>query len=517
MVALAVSADGLLTPEANRTQKRPVVVFQGGIHAGEIDGKDAGFRYLRELLEGKAAPGLLHKLTAVFVPVFNVDGHERFEKNNRPNQNGPEEMGYRVTSQNLNLNRDYAKVDAPEMEAMLKLLLAWDPILYVDLHVTDGAQFEHDVSVMVHPSLVGPEKLRAQGKALNDRVVKGLAAKGHLPLDFYPSFIDEADPRSGFAQSVPPPRFSNGYWSVRNRLGVLVETHSWRPYGHRVATTQDTLAELLSAAAEHGGDWRRAAEEADAADQKRLGSDLILAWKPSSKSRTIDYRGYAYSRTPSEVSGGNWLRYDVSKPEIWKVPLFEELQPELTAHVPKAGFIVPAGYAERVADHLRKHGLAFRKLEHPPARLEVWAFRASQVKLADKSFEGRQGAAISGAWKKETVPLTPGAIFIPVAQPSLPLLMNLLEPSAVDSLGSWGFFNVAFEPREYMEPYVAEEEARKMLAKSPALKKEFEARLASDPAFAKDPKARLNFFYQRHPAYDVRLNLYPVYKVDAPL
>ena len=85
----------------------------------------------------------------VFVPVFNVDGHERFGRNNRPNQLGPEEMGWRVTAQNLNLNRDYVKADAPEMQAMLRLLNEWDPIVYVDLHVTDGAKFQHDVSVNV--------------------------------------------------------------------------------------------------------------------------------------------------------------------------------------------------------------------------------------------------------------------------------------------------------------------------------------------------------------------------------
>ena len=96
----------------------------------------------------------------MFVPVFNVDGHERFGRWNRPNQVGPEEMGWRTTAQNLNLNRDYVKADAPEMQAMLRLLNEWDPILYVDLHVTDGAQFEHDVSYTVAPTLAGDDDLR---------------------------------------------------------------------------------------------------------------------------------------------------------------------------------------------------------------------------------------------------------------------------------------------------------------------------------------------------------------------
>jgi murein tripeptide amidase MpaA len=130
MLALVASADGTLTPAANVKKARPVLFFQGGIHAGEIDGKDAGFWLLREVLAGKALPGVLRQVTAVFVPVVNVDGHERFGPNNRPNQVGPEEMGWRVTAQNLNMNRDYAKADAPEMVALLKLLHAWDPLVY---------------------------------------------------------------------------------------------------------------------------------------------------------------------------------------------------------------------------------------------------------------------------------------------------------------------------------------------------------------------------------------------------
>src|SRR4051812_25371852 len=176
MLALAVSADGMLDPESVKVNKRPVVMFQGGIHAGEIDGKDAGFAVIRELLDGSAAKkdkslkDALGKVTLLFVPVFNIDGHERFGKWNRPNQVGPEEMGWRTTAQNLNLNRDYTKADAPEMQAMLKLLDAWDPAVYLDLHVTDGAQFQHEVSVLIDPTRNAPAPLVKIGEALRKEV-----------------------------------------------------------------------------------------------------------------------------------------------------------------------------------------------------------------------------------------------------------------------------------------------------------------------------------------------------------
>ena len=160
MQALVVSRSGTLSADAAFARKLPVVLMQGGIHAGEIDGKDAGFLALREILDGRAAKKTLDKLVWIFVPVFNVDGHERFKAWNRPNQRGPEEMGWRATAQNFNLNRDYVKADAPEMRAMLSLMNAWDPIALVDLHVTDGAKFEHDISINVEPVYSGDPELR---------------------------------------------------------------------------------------------------------------------------------------------------------------------------------------------------------------------------------------------------------------------------------------------------------------------------------------------------------------------
>src|SRR5215472_8818396 len=208
MLALVASSDGAFDALSARRKGRPVVLLQGGIHAGEIDGKDAGFWLLRELLENKAAPGALSKVTVVFVPVFNVDGHERFGPYNRPNQNGPKEMGWRVTAQNLNLNRDYAKADAPEMVAMLKLMDEWDPILLADLHVTNGAQFQPDVAVLFEPIEWGAEPLREKARQARDELFRKLESQGHQPLSFYPALLKEDEPGSGFAKAGLPPRFA---------------------------------------------------------------------------------------------------------------------------------------------------------------------------------------------------------------------------------------------------------------------------------------------------------------------
>ena len=124
---------------------KPVVLVQAGIHSGEIDGKDAGMMLLRDIaLRGKDR--LLDKADLVFVPIFNADGHERTSIYSRPNQRGPRVQGWRTNAQNFNLNRDYLKADSPEMRAMIGLIRRFDPVLYVDLHVTDGTDYQYDIT-----------------------------------------------------------------------------------------------------------------------------------------------------------------------------------------------------------------------------------------------------------------------------------------------------------------------------------------------------------------------------------
>lgn len=514
MMAMAVSRAGALDAAAAKAKGLPVMLVQGGIHAGEIDGKDAGFLALRQVLEGKAAKGTLDRQVLLFVPVFNVDGHERFGRWNRPNQRGPEQMGWRTTAQNYNLNRDYMKADAPEMQQMLALLNEWDPLAYIDLHVTDGAKFEHDVSIQVEPVHAGDPALQIAGTQLRDAVMASLRKQGSLPLAFYPSFAVDDDPSSGFVDGVAPPRFSTGYFLQRNRFGMLVETHSWKDYPTRVRITRNTIIALLEQLASHGKEWQALAAAADARSAALAGQPVVLNYAASPRVRQIEFRGYRYTRTPSDISGALMTHYDETKPQIWHLPLRDEIIPSLTIAAPAAGYVVPAAHARWMAEKLRQQGLQFRVLDKPLARQSFEVFRASKASPSASSFEGHQPMALEGNWSREERELGAGALFVPIAQPWARLVMGLLEPQAPDSLAAWGEFNNAFEQKEYMEAYVAEDVAREQLAADPGLAAEFAARLRDDPAFAASPGARLQFFARRHASWDERFNLYPVLRTD---
>ena len=517
MLALVASADGVLDAAVARRAQRPVVLMQGGIHAGEIDGKDAGLLALREMLEGKVAKNVLSGVTFVFVPVFNVDGHERFGRWNRPNQVGPQEMGWRTNAQNLNLNRDYVKAEAPETQAMLRLMNEWDPILFADLHVTDGAKFEHDVSYTVSPTLAGDDELRGAGVALRDELMQRARAWGSAPVDFYPSFVRDDDPASGFAVGVGPRRFSQQYWAAHNRLAVLVETHSWKDYPTRVRITHETVIAMLQMAARDGRKWLDVARGADQRAAQIGGSNVALTYENTPHVKMIDFRGYAYRREPSAISGAVLTRYDDRRPQIWHIPLLDEVRPGVTVAAPRGGYIVPAAYAQWLGEKLAVHGIEFRKLSQPLEAASTETFRATKVTVKPATFEGRSDISVDGGWQAEPRDIPAGSLFVPIAQARSLVAMTLLEPKDPDSLVSWGFFNAAFERKEYMEAYVAEEVAEQLLKKDPALQQEFTKRLEQDPEFARDPAARLDFFYRRSPSWDERYDLYPVYRVAEPL
>ena len=513
MKALVASTSGALTSEQAQRRGLPVVLIQGGIHAGEIDGKDAGFLALREVLEGRAANGALDRLVWVFVPVFNVDGHERFGAWNRPNQRGPKEMGWRTTAQNYNLNRDYLKADTPEMQAMLQLVQRWDPLVTVDLHATNGAQFEHDISIQVEPVHAGDAGLRTAGLALRTGVIDDLAKQGSLPLPYYPSFVVQDDPTSGFEDGVPPPRFSHGYFLLRNRIAMLVETHSWKEYPVRVRITRNTVMSVLEHVARDGASWLTTAKQADIAAASLGSRQEPLTYVAAPAARTVEFRGYAYTRTTSDVSGALMTRYDETTPQVWKVPLKDDIRPGIVIEAPGAGYLVPAAEAAWVAAVLKTHGVEYRLLGKP-WQGDAQVFRATKSSFGSASVETHQRLTVEGDWTRESRATPAGALFVPIAQPRARLVMALLEPKAPDSLLAWGRFNNAFERKEYMEDYVAEAVAREML-RDPAVKAEFERRLREDTAFAQSPAARLEFFYRRHPSWDERYQLYPVLRVDA--
>jgi hypothetical protein len=354
-------------------------------------------------------------------------------------------------------------------------------------------------------------------------------------LPFYPDLVETDDPASGFHLTVYSPRFSTGYFACRNRFTVLVETHSWKNYATRVRVTRNTIVALTELVLAHGTKWLDEVHRADANAKQLAGKDVALdyaaAWRepegrlgaadddasgvgPDPNTSMIEFRGYAYKRSASQISGEPVTVYDPKTPQIWRVPFHKNTAPSLIVKAPHSGYIVTAGHAREIGDKLTLHGIAFETLSAARRDVDVACFRATHCEFAAAPYEGRMRVQLHGGWREEPQDIPSGSLFVPLGQPLARLVMALLEPQAPDSFAAWGFFNSWFEQKEYVEPYVAEMIARDLLKSDANLAAEFRNKLAKDPAFAGDPKARREFFHRRHASWDQRFNLYPVYRLE---
>jgi hypothetical protein len=242
---LIVDKDGDFSAEKTHKRGKAIVFVQAGIHSGEIDGKDAGLILIREMAITREREELLDHVTLVFIPIYNVDGHEHVAPYNRVNQDGPENAGFRANATFLNLNRDYMKADAPETRAWLSLWNRWSPDFFVDCHVTNGADYPYVVTYLMEVFENADPGVAAWSRDdFAPRLETGMRASG-FPLMHFVDFRDPHDPKSGIRTWASTPRFSTGYVALANRPALLVETHMLKDYATRVRGTHAILRHTL--------------------------------------------------------------------------------------------------------------------------------------------------------------------------------------------------------------------------------------------------------------------------------
>lgn len=512
MRAVIVSKEGVTTPEAAHATGKPVVFIQAAIHPGENEGKDVLMALVRDLTVSGKHADLVDEAVLVLVPIFNIDGHERFGPHHRINQNGPEAMGWRATAQNLNLNRDYTKLDAPEMQAWMRLWQAWNPHLLIDMHNTNGADYQYAMTWAFETAANIEAPLAAWQRRAFEGVLKPALERQGWPIHNYISLKDPTNLRSGLVEGASGPRFSVGYAAAVNRPGLLLETHMLKDFRTRVAVNEALLLELLRTLGREGASLQAAIADADAR-RFATGETVPLAFGLAETTEDIDFLGYADTRTDSAISGASWVRYDPSKPETLRVPVQRTVT--ITADAPApAAYVVPPQWAG-VVERLRMHGIAMTQVA-TETRVEAGRYRFGKVAWAPRPFEGRH-AIIELEQTLDTgeQAIPSGSWLVSMDQPKARLAALLLEPASPDSFLRWGFFDAIFEEKEYAEPRVMEAMAREMMAKDPALKAAFEAKLAANAAFAADPRQRLRFFYERTPYFDSEFSRYPVLRLDA--
>ncbi len=489
-----------------------IVLIQACIHPGEPDGKDAGMMLLRDIAVLNKFPELLEKVSILFIPIFSPDGHERFGPYNRINQNGPKEMGWRTNAQNLNLNRDFVKADAPEMRSWLKMFNEWLPEFTLDCHTTDGADYVYPLTYGMEIYGNTEENLTAWMKDKYLMYVKEKMEKKNMPMFPYIAFRQWFDPRSGLNSWTSAAMLCQGYASSRNRASLLIETHMLKDYKTRVFATYELLKESLVLMNMESENLKNIIAKVDEETEKGelLKKEFPVAFETAKDSIIVTLKGKEYTVEKSDLSGGDWIKY-TGKEKDWEIPFFNKQIPLFTTKLPQA-YIVPPEYDE-IIKCLHLHDIKFSTLDHE-TDIEVESYKFDNVKFNASPFEGRQRLQnfdMSAIKEKRKYPA--GSVIIPLKQKNARLIAYMFEPRCRDSFLQWGFFNAVFEQKEYGETYVMEKVAREMVQKNPKLLDELEAKKKTDDNFAKNHWEILNWFYKQSDWKDVKMNVYPIGRI----
>ena len=509
---LVIAGNEEFTPEKAKKSDKAIILIQNGIHSGEIEGKDACMLLLRDMLVTKEKFHLLKNLVLLIIPVFNVDGHERLSSFNRPNQNGPLTMGWRTTSHNLNLNRDYLKAGSPEMKAWLKLFSDWLPDFMIDNHTTNGADYQYHITYGLerHENISHHLSGWISDKYL-PHIIKGVEKDGFLTAPYIE--LNGEKLSDGITNFPLLPRFSTGYCAVQNRICLLVETHSLKPFNNRVFSTKSIMYHTLTYINKNFHELislNRKTDNHTVNYYYTKGKVLPVDFEDTGDYEKFSFKGFKSYEEESEITGNKVLRYS-DIPIVFDVPLFNKTRIKYAVSVPKA-YLIPKEFSHLV-EIMKLHGIKYTALASS-IKIMVDRYKFINDQFAPRPYEGKQQVTFDVIPFSEKVMVSKNTFVIRTNQRTLRVIANLLEPMAPDSFIRWGFFNSLFERKEYAEAYVIEPIAKQMLNDDSKLKEEFHAKLTSDENFKNNPSERLDFFYRNSSYFDKAEKVYPIMRVN---
>jgi hypothetical protein len=423
-IPLVIVADPPLATagEAARSGKL-VVLAMGNIHAGEVDGKEALLMLMRDLALATDRPLLKH-LVLLFVPNFNADGGDRMAKTNRPHQNGPPEVGIRANAQGFDLNRDYVKLESPEVRALVRLLGEWDPAMVIDTHTTNGSY--HNFAI----TFDGPRHPACDGRLVDftrDMLLPDVATRlkkhdGYLS-GYYGNF---AGGRKVWESYPAQPRFGTQYVGLRNRIGILCESYVYAPYKERVLASRDFVLSCFEYAADNRDALRKVLKNA-AVPRARVA----LRHKEVPLGKEITIVG---------IEGGKTV--PPGKTKEFMVTYLGKCEPTLEVARPLA-YVVPAEYKTAI-ETLGRHGIVVEELKRETeAAVEV--YRIDKVTMSAGTFQGHKLATVEAKARNEKRKLPAGAALVRTDQLLGNLAAFLLEPQSEDGLCTWNFFDAGLK------------------------------------------------------------------------
>lgn len=484
------------------------ILINNGIHPGEPDGIDASMMLMKDLASGKLKIPGIEKLFVGVIPIYNIGGSLNRNSTSRVNQNGPEEYGFRGNAKNYDLNRDFIKADTKNTKTFAEIFHFFDPDIFIDNHVSNGADYQYILThLFTQHNKLGGEAGEFLHKTMRPWIENDLAKKNYLITPYVNVF--NRVPDSGFQQFFDSPRYSTGYSTLFNTLGLMVETHMLKPYDQRVRGTY----ELMVSALHFGAKFDQ--EIHSMRNQERIvpkNKEYPIQWKvDTTASRWISFHGYEGNFIKSEVTGLNRLKYDRSKPFTKPVKYFDQFMPSRTVKIPSA-YIIPKS-EWKVLERLKMNRIEIETIPRDTA-ISVEVYTIDDYKTYKTPYEGHYPHYNTTVkTRKESIHLSKGDFLVKTDQKGYRYILETLEPEATDSFFNWNFFDTILQQKEGFSPYVFEDLAKEILEKDPDLRDRFYQKKKEDANFSKDSYQQLEFIYNQSKYRERNYLKYPIYRI----
>ena len=503
---VTLSPDSNFNFSSTRGSKR-VILINNGIHPGESDGIDATMLLYRDIVEGKIE---MPKTTVlVTIPIYNVGGSLNRNTGSRTNQNGPKAYGFRGNARNFDLNRDFIKSDTKNARTFAKIFHLVKPDVFIDNHVSNGADYQYTLThLFTQHNKLGGEL----GNYLHTKMMPNLERKlSNKSWDITPYVnVFNTVPEKGFSQFMDSPRYSTGYTTLFNTLGMMVETHMLKPYKQRVEGTYELMKSMIAITEEDGEHIAKL--RASSYDTYKVGTEYPLNWiVDTSKTSTLAFKGFEGQMIPSNITNAQRLKYDTSKPFTKEVTYRNYFKVKNTVTIPKA-YVIPQGW-HTIMDLFELNNIEKTQLKQD-STITVESYKIDTYKSRTSPYEGHYlhyNTTVNST--QETVTFKAGDYIINTNQEGIRYIIETLEPQAPDSFFNWNFFDTILQQKEGFSPYVWEDKAKDLLDSDAALKSQFEAKKESDEAFAKNWYAQLDWLHKHSNNYEKAHLQYPVYRI----
>ncbi|WP_026450610.1 M14 family metallopeptidase [Aequorivita capsosiphonis] len=501
------------TTNSSKTKERfskngkNLLLINNGIHPGEPDGIDATMLLFRDFAKKKIP---LPKNTIIAtIPVYNIGGALNRNSTSRTNQNGPESYGFRGNARNYDLNRDFIKSDTRNARAFAEIFHWLNPDLFIDNHVSNGADYQYILThLFTQHNKLGNEIGDYLQNSFMSQFENSLHQK-NWDITPYVNVFNQV-PEVGFSQFMDSPRYSTGYTSLFNTLGMMVETHMLKPYKERVEGTYELMKSFIDIAEKDAKKIKNLRE--NSFQKYKAGSYYPISWEvDSSKTTTLSFKGYEGEMIPSKVTGGERLKYFRDKPYTKDITYYDYFKANDSIKIPTA-YIIPKGYWN-VMDLLRLNKIEFSEFEND-STVSAEVYHIKDFETVKSAYEGHYlHFKTKVTESKEKVSVRKGDVLVKTQQFGVRYILETLEPAAKDSFFNWNFFDAILQQKEGFSPYVWEDMAEKFLDNNPEIKKAFEAKKVKDPGFAKNWYAQLAWIHKKSPNYEKSHLRYPIIRV----